>query len=390
MKKPRKNDLLTAGQTQEIALSEDKVKFRTALFIAAVLVAAVSFAYGVYGLFGSEPGLQEITVQSGSGASCGDSFTFYYDLGRGEDSAASEKKTVRSLYSQAAADAYQLFSADREFDGCKNLWFINEHVNQEIEVDPALYDALVLLEKSGTRYHYLAPVYELYFALFQCENDQETLAYDPFLNGDMRGFFTEAALFINDPGEVNLELLGDGKIRLSVSDRYLRFAGENGITRFIDLFWMKNAFIADHIAGILLESGYTRGTLVSRDGFVRHLDDMEEFSFDPFHRDGVMVSSAGTVYLSGAASLVYLHDYPLGNGDEGSYYVFKDGALRFPYADPADGLCKSAAAEIVAYSSELGCAELALKLAPVYISDTLDESALQALAGEGVTVYLHS
>lgn len=392
MKQLFRNGRTAAGQTEQIRLSEERVKLRVVLFIVALLIAVGAFAYGINALFSSEPGMQEITALSTGKLNCGDDFTFYYYLGAGEASATSEQKAVRSVYSQAAVDAYQLFSADAEFEDCKNLWYINQHINEEISVAPALYQALVFLEESGARYHYLAPVYELHFSLFQCQYDQETAAYDPFANEELRSFCSETTLYTNDADQIRLELLGNNTVRLRISEDYLRFADENGISCFVDLFWMKNAFIVDYIAGILVENGYTHGSLISRDGFIRHLGDMPgtEFAFTLSHRDGVTVSDAETLRFSSAASLVYLRDYPLGDADAGNYYVFEDGTVRFPYIDPADGYCKSAIPELAAVSTEMGCAELVLKLAPLYIADALDQAGLQALTREGIAVYDYS
>ena len=378
-----------ARQVEEIEISEDRIKLRVVLLVLTILIAVGAFAYGMGALFSSEPGLQEITVLSAGKLNCGDEFTFYYYLGAGEASATAEQKSVRALYSQASIDAYQLFNADMEFEDCGNLWYVNEHINEEISVDPVLYEAFALLEANGARYHYLAPIYSLYLSLFQCQYDQETEAYDPFLNADLRAFYSEAARFAGDPGHITVELLGDNTVRLKVSEDYLRFARENGITRLIDFFWMKNAFAADYIAGVLRENGYTRGTLLSRDGFVRHLDDTPgaEFTFTLSRREGTTVSAGDTLRFSAPVSIVYLRDYPLGDGDGGNYYVREDGAIRFPYIDTADGLCKSAIPDLAASSAELGCAEIALKIAPIYIADTLDETALRALAQEGISVY---
>ena len=373
---------------QENEISTSRVRLRVVLLVAAVLLAAASFAYGLNSVFSSEPGLREITVLSGSEWNCGGDFTFYYTLGAGEASATEEWKALRKLYTQAAVDAYRLFSSGAELTDGGNLRCLSGHINEAFPVDPALYEALALLEESGVRYHYLAPVYGTYFSLFHCEQDSEAVAYDPYVNADLREFCAEAAAFASDPDEISLDLLGNNTVRLNVSDAYLRFAEENGISSFIDLFWLENAFIADYIAEVLLENGYPRGTLISCDGFVRCLDDSPETEifYALFHRDGAVVSPVEKLPCSEAVSIVYLHDYPLGSGGRSSYYVHEDGTIRSPYIDPADGLCKSALPEIAASSPELSCAELALRLAPIYISDTFDEAALQAAAREGVEV----
>ena len=54
------------------------------------------------------------------------------------------------------------------------------------------------------------------------------------------------------------------------------------------------------------------------------------------------------------------------------------------YLDVADGLQRTAADELIVYSETASCGELALKLAPIYVAETLDTAALTALAGEGV------
>lgn len=371
-------------KTIRITLSDRRVRLRIALAAALVLIAAAAFAYGIHAAFSSEPGLQEITVQASGRLHCGGDFTLVCELGTGEASATKERRALRSVYSAAAVDAWRLFSVEAESDG-SNLSAVNAQVNEPVTVDPALYDALAALERSGTRYHYLGPVCELYGALFQCQSGAEAAELDPFVNDEQRAFCREAAAFASDPDAVSLELLGNSAVRLNVSDGYLRFAEENGTGRFLDLFWMKNAFIADYIAGLLLENGCTNGALISCDGFVRCLGG--SYSYALLRRCGNTVGPGGTADLTGASSLAYLHDYPTGAGDEGNYFVRSDGTIRSPYIDPADGLCRAAVPELAAVSETRSCAALALALAPVFIADGLDEAALGALADAGLTLY---
>ena len=390
MKRSASNDRPTWERITRIELPTGQVKLRVVVLILLILIAVISMGYGVNALLITEPGIQEITVLSGE-MNCGDEFTFYYDLGGGDISATEEQKALRTLYSQTATDALRLFSADAAFEGCQNLWDVNHRVNEAVVVSGALYEALSLLENSGTRYHYLGPVYEIYQALFLSSDDSEAAEYDPYLNEELKSFFAETAVFVNDPEAVELELLGENTVRLQVSEDYLRFAEENGITRFVDLFWMKNAFIADYMAEILVEAGYTRGTLMSVDGFIRSLGEVPgaEFTFTLSHREGNVISEMAVLPFSQAVNMVYLHDYPLGGGN---YYVREDGTIRSPFVDTADGLCKSALPELAAWSSSRSCGEILLEIAPLYIADTLDEKALASLDGieacycEGQTV----
>ena len=148
MRRSLNNDRPTVDRVETIALPEDRVKLRAVLLVLLVLIAVISFAYGINALFTAEPGIREITALTGE-MNSGDDFTFYYSLGSGEVSATDEERAVRSLYTQAATDAFQIFSADMEFEGCGNLWYLNQSINEPVAVEPALYNALALLENSG-------------------------------------------------------------------------------------------------------------------------------------------------------------------------------------------------------------------------------------------------
>ncbi len=387
-RKSAPNDRPVIDKTIHIPLPENKLKLRTALVIALIVLAVASFAFGVNSLVGTDAGMAEITVLSGE-MNAGDDFTFYYNLGFGGADATDERREVRSLYSQAATDALEIFSSDVEAEGGGNLYYLNSRPNEDVAVDGALYSALEQLEGSGTRYHYLAPLYEQYYAMFNSASDPEAAEYDPRLNDAQAEFFSQIAAFASDSGEIALELLGDNKVRLHVSEEYMRFAEANGVTTFIDLTWMKNAFIADYIAQELIDAGYTHGALISDDGFMRCLDDETgaEYSFTFSHRDGTTITNLSTLQFSGTVSIAYLHDYPLESGNSGGYYLYSDGTLRSAFLDTADGLDRSCVPELAAYSFEDGCAGLALKLAPVFISSDLDMNELAELEKDGITVY---
>ena len=387
-RKSAPNDRPVIDKTIHIPLPENKLKLRTALVIALIVLAVASFAFGVNSLVGTDAGMAEITVLSGE-MNAGDDFTFYYNLGFGGADATDERREVRSLYSQAATDALEIFSSDVEAEGGGNLYYLNSRPNEDVAVDGALYSALEQLEGSGTRYHYLAPLYEQYYAMFNSASDAEAAEYDPRLNDAQAEFFSQIAAFASDSGEIALELLGDNKVRLHVSEEYMRFAEANGVTTFMDLTWMKNAFIADYIAQELIDAGYTHGALISDDGFMRCLDDETgaEYSFTFSHRDGTTITNLSTLQFSGTVSIAYLHDYPLESGNSGGYYLYSDGTLRSAFLDTADGLDRSCVPELAAYSFNDGCAGLALRLAPVFISSDLDMNELAELEKDGITVY---
>lgn len=389
-RKPLSNDRPAIQKSIKIQLPEGRLGLRLALVIVLIALAVGSFALGINSIFSTEAGLAEVSALSGE-MNAGESFTFYYYLGYDGTNATDERRTLRSLYTEAATDALELFGADIESETV-GLCYISRHPNEDIEVGQALYSAFELLEESGTRYHYLAPLYAQYHALCSSQSDVEAAQYDPRLDAAQGEFFARTAAFASDEGSVDIELLGEGRVRLSVSEEYLAFAQENGISSFVDLGWMENAFIADYIAGALIEAGYTRGALISDDGFMRCLDGETgtEYSFGFSHREGNAVTNLATLHFSGSVSLACLRDYPAAGSGAAGYYQYEDGSLRSSYLDTADGLDRCCVPELCASSFDTGCAGLALKLAPLFIAGSLDAEALEMLEIAGITVYYTS
>ncbi|MCD8022676.1 MAG: hypothetical protein LUF30_06805 [Lachnospiraceae bacterium] len=370
-----------------IELFEGKTALRLVLFLVCLVVAIVAFGNGINALLTTEAGWQTVTVNT-TELNCGDDFTFLYNVGAGETSATKEMKAIRSLYTEACVDAYRLFDAGNAYEEYNNVWYLSEHVNEEVEVDPLLYQALETVEESGTRYLYLGPVSSMYTSLMYSKSDEEAKLYDPRYEEELQTFYLELSEYILDSEAIHVELLGENRVMLAVSEEYLAYAEENGITQFIDFSWMKNAFIVDYIADLMTENGYTRGTIMSADGYVRSFDSSgdTEFAFSLYHRDGNVVSEESSCVYAGVTSIVYFHDYPIEGSDFVGYYTYEDGEIRSRYIDPEDGLSKASIAELIASSDTLSCGQLALLTAPLFIADAFEESGVIDLADEGISL----
>lgn len=365
---------------ERIELSWEKYRVRIIAAAVFLVVGVWLLARSIVGLFGTDPGWQTIEADSGAETSCAPGFTFLYDLGAGELSAAAEKRALVEVYTEAAVTAYRLFNADESFEGVTNVHDLNQHPNEVLTVDGALYAAFGLLEQYGDRSVYLGPVYEVYNGLFSCEGDWQAADFDPYVNPDMAAFYAEAAAYARDPETVRVELLGDSQVRLNVSEEYLAFARENETTRFVDFYWMTNAFIVDYLAEALIEQGYTRGALTSHDGFIRNLDSREvAYSLNLYDREGELVYPAAVMRYQGRKSIVYLRGYPTGDQDGRRFYRTESGEIRTAYVDVSDGLCKNAADDLVCYA-DVGCARTLLAVLPFYVADTLQESELAGLS----------
>lgn len=365
---------------KKVQLSE---KHTTGRLIAAVLLGlfgAALLAHGFLSYLRTDSGWQEISASSDADINCADEFVFQYDVGAGEQSAIVERKALVTLYTSATVKAYQLFNNDKAFDGINNIYSINTHPNEVLEVDEVLYHAFEQVQEYKNRYVYLAPAYDEYDSVFYCADDSEIVNYSPAFNADVAEEFAQIAAFAGDEKSVELQLLGNHQVQLYVSDEYLAYAKENAITDFIDFYWMKNAFIIDYFAEVLTENGFTNGFLSSYDGFVRNLDERETtYSYNLFDRQEDTIYPAAVMQYSGGISLVYLRNYPMNKEDYRHYYEMKDGNVLTPYLSILDGQCKSALNDLFSYSYKVGCAEILLQTMPAYIANALDEGILSEL-----------
>lgn len=366
-------------------LSEQNIRVRVAVVILLVVIAGSAFAYALISYLSVDTGWVTIKVKASSERNCSNEFAFLYCIGASGASASLEYKALTSLYTAATEKAYKLFNNDEIFAGVNNIAYINKHPNEIIEVDEVLYNAFSLLERYNCRSLYLAPIYAEYEIMFSCEEDSQIVAYDAFQNDEIRYYYKELAAFASSYEAINIELLGDNKIKLRVSAEYQQYAAEHGITDYIDFYWMKNAFIIDYLAAVMIENNFTLGAISSYNGFVRNLDGSGNiYSYHLYDRVGNTVYPSGIMKYTGPQSIVYLRNYRMTELDNQYYYELANGETRTSFIDIADGLCKSSINDLVSYSKEYGCAEILLQMLPVYIADTFHEELLNPLAGNSI------
>ncbi len=370
----------------KIELYAEHRRLRLILAVAFLVMGAFFIAYGVANLSLKKPGWSEIEVSS-SEYNCSGDFVFLYCLGSGDISATAENKALTACYSDATEYAFQMFTKDVAYENVHNMYYINRHPNEELEVDDILYQAFSLIQESGNRSLYLAPVYEQYDGLFHCTEEYQAVEYDPYLNQNVADYYAAITGFANDTKMIDLELLGENRICLRVADEYLAFAMENEIENFIDFYWMKNAFIVDYMADTMRENGFVYGSISSCDGFVRNLDDVSdtEYAFHIFSRNDDAIYPAGVMQYDGAMSIVCLRNYPVNNSLEGQYYYsFQNGEIRTAYIDAADGYCKSAVNDLISYAQDSSCSEILLQVMPIYINDQFETGTLSRLTKDGI------
>ena len=376
----------TPKPVKNIELSDKNIRLRVILLIVAVALALLSFGYGISSCLSVESGWT-VMEYNGSEINCSSEFIFMYDLGKGERSATSEYRNLTKLYTEITEKAYKLFCIDSTFADVNSVAAVNEHKNEPVKLDGALYGALKKFTEQGDRYIYMASVYSEYESLFFGYNGSvQAEQYDPYVSPETAAHFAKLAEYAGSSQHVTLDFLEDNQVRLNVSEEYLSYATASEIDVFVDFMWLRNAFIIDYLADTLIANGYTNGTLSSYDGFTRNLDTRGELVYDY----NLFSYIDGTVYLSSKmqyskpASIVYLRNYMIDELDVWHYYQRTDGVTVTPYIDRNDGFYKNSVGSMVSYAAGIGCADVALSMIPLYIADELDAEKLSQNADRGI------
>lgn len=365
-------------------LSEKNRTVRWILIALLLAVGAVAVILGLISVLKTPSGWQTVEASS-TKLNCSRDFAFQYDLGAGEVSASVESKELSLYYGDLADKAWGLFYNESANIELKGIYYLNAHPNEKVEVDKGLYTALSQFQKSGSRALYLAPVYAAYDQVFHAGDVTIAQDRDPGQNAESAQYVAELAAFANDPEAVKLELLSNNQVKLTVAESYLQYAKENEIELFVDFGWMKNAAAIDYMADALINAGYTNGYITSIDGFLRNLDNRgTTFNLNVFRKGETGGLLTAVVDYTGPTGMVMLRNFPMYAEDANRYYRFENGRTVTSFIDPADGMCKSATDSLVSYGKEKGCLELALKLMPLYITETLSEEGVNALTTEGV------
>ena len=369
----------------KIELSGDQSTLRLILIVVLLAVACVSIFIAVGSALKVEPGWQKAEVDSEK-VNCSMEFTLMYDFSDYTvNDSTDELKKVNALYTTLTEDGYAIFTASDYETEFLNVRYLNDHINEKIAVDPVLYKALELVVKYDSRYPFLAPVYEEYDRVFIQSNEADAARFDPSKSPELMDYVQEAAAYANNRNMVWLELFGDNLVCLHVADVYLAFAEKYEVDTFFDLHWMTNAFIIDYMADSLMENGYTTGYLATYDGFNRNLDTRgNSYSHNVYDRLNNEVFLPAVYNYQVPTSVVVLRNYTMSEMDRWHYFSYSDGTVTTAFLDPADGVSKSATDNLFAYSQNVGCAEILLQTAPLFIAEELDQNALETLTTGGI------
>ena len=368
-------------------ISTDHIKnprLRLTLVILALAIAAGAFYYSFRQLTNVEAGWAELEADGSNGLNVSGDFKLQVELGAGNEAPLVERKMLTTVYSDAAREAYTLYTTQEYEPDVKNIWYINHHPGEEIQVDAKLYRALKNC-LSGGNWLYLVPVYEVWDSVWFSQTDEEAAAADPRKDPEIDDFIKRTAGYI-DSGDIQLELREDNKVCLSISEEYRTFGEEYGITRWLDFGWQKNAYVIDDLADALTAKGWHKAVLSSKDGFIRCLDERGTFTLNFYAETGAGIQQIAEGQYKGPAALFML--LPAPGGDRSRAYRYQDGTLRTAWISLEDGLDVRQADGLAAYAENGGCAELLGRFLNCITGADATETDWETAAGDDCTLWL--
>lgn len=357
---------------QRVELEEGNITLRLLGVGVAIVIAAVAFSTVISNLLQVQTGWQTIEPANPE-TGIAQQFTLTYQIGAAHRNATVELKAVSALYSEAMDHGYRVLS-NVEQEPYTNFYTLNQHPNQVLTVDPLLYQTLQTLEAENSRHLYYAPVLEQYASLFGCTDDSSAEKFDPEKSPAVAQFASEIAAFARNPQMVNVELLPENQVKLTVAQEYLDYAEENGVESFVDLGILLNAFLCDAAADALTEQGYQSGVLTSFDGFIRVLCP-EQMGLPVYDLVDGKVLQIGQANYNGPAALTLCRSFPVSQNDQSNYYIYSDGTIRAPYI-AEDGQLRTAVSALVTRDTG-SAASLAIRTLCAYTGETLNTDALE-------------
>jgi len=370
-----------------VEVYSEHVWLRVVIVVALILIGFGSLSYGLVSCLNRNNGWHEIELSTDC-YEFAPEFSLNYNLGQAGATATVEYNRISELYSEVALKSYKVFDPYREYKGIGNLASLSANINSEVSVDPLLYDAISLTLDREERHLFLAPLYIKNIEVCESIEDDEASVNDPRADEIAAEYYSDVMQFVSSDEHIKLELKGNGKVILVVSDEYKAFAEDNGIDALVDFHWLRNAFMVDAIADKLISEGYTLGNVSSYNGFRRNLDKSgQSYDVSMFTLIDKVRYPAATLRLGDFSSVVNFRSFPLTSVytcDDYTYFAYKDGRVVSPYLSYSDGFDRCAVPSLMSVSTEKSCADTALEIYRYFSADSFDTDGINSLLSNGI------
>lgn len=371
---------MRAPKVKKVELSDKHIVLRIILVVVFLAAGITGIFFGVKSC-SEVPGGWTVIKANVKEDNCSTDFVFNYNLGKSSVGTYQEKTLLEKNFSEYSIYTYKIFNPDKTYENTKNVAYLNNHPNEVIEVSTLLYNAIKAIVDNNSSYLFYGPIYNDYDTLLSLNTDDEMKSLDPNYTASQATFFGQIANFVNE-SKVSISVLENNCVRLNLSDDYLAFIKENDITRIIDFYRLRNAFIIDYMAECFIKDGLKNGYMVSKDGYLANFG-VEDVSavFTKFMDN--KVSNVGTYKLTGSASMVMYRSYPYLTTS--LYHRYLDGKILSTYINK-DGKYETSTDTLFVYASDKKVSDLAIKSYYLFATKELNLASLDASIKYGYVV----
>ena len=317
---------------ESIEVSKKNLPLRITLFALAVVVAVVSFTYGVKKLSGNAEGYAAVGARAdGDAPMYAAHVRLTYSFTGGSRGIRVMKNEISDAYSDALGRLYKLTDAETKYSGYEgNLADLNKRPNQEVTLPEELFeilsDALERTERGEGYSIYDAPLFAEWESIAY---SSEAAEFDPLRNADAAERLRAIADACADRENCALEIVDAENcvVRLNVAQSYLDFLKEYELPRIVlDLNVMREAYLLRGTAAALEQHGYVDGFLNSTGGLTVSLSGQVEGEYVIYSYVNSSARLAASVPVVSSAASAAFTAFPISDADTGFYRV--DDVLR--------------------------------------------------------------
>lgn len=233
--------------------------------LVALLIVIVTCVVLIFNSMKTAEGYQEIKAENAtiSEASGDYKLEYYVDSSNGNTIAANNS-ILNTLYSKLTDKAYSLLSSTNSYDGLVNVSYINQHPNQVLTIDSFLYDSLYKINSFDERFLLMGGINQFWESIMY-NSLIDYIDYDPASNADSKAYIEDFMLTYQD--SISIDFLSDNKIRLNVSDTYVKQSEEIEYVEYINFGIFFEALVMDYVKEGFNSEGYYNGYMTSLNGY---------------------------------------------------------------------------------------------------------------------------
>lgn len=325
-------------EVKEVSFSSKNIPLKIICFIIAIIIAVVSFSIAFSKLNTKEEGFYQLNLNKNHELyQKSTNYTMMYKLHGSNDSIKQQLEVLNLLYEQSFSKIAQLVDSENTYENVNNIAYINQHLNEEIEIDEKLYQILMdAYNKTNNSLNYSifsSPLFQKW-EKYSSFDELTIKEFDPYYNLNEEKEIKEIVLEINNLQHFNLQFIDEKKhtICFNVSDSYQQFLNDCGLKKnYIDLNILSDAYILDYLIQSFKNNYYEEGYIYSKSGMLINMSKNESINYYLNDFKENQIFKFGNFKINKQMSLSQFRHF---DSSTLNYYIIKDEQNKNIYRHP--------------------------------------------------------